>query len=140
MIFPVRLLIEYELPISFHTWYEIFPEAEQTVGTAFTVTIQVPDLLLPSVEVAVMVAVPAAIPVTSPLLFTVAIVGSLVVQLSTGLAALAGRTVAGINIVEPTFTVEVCGKVTELTSTGGIYDPKGDRTDPGITSDGTVPV
>ena len=92
--------------------------AEQTVGTPFTVTRQVPDMLLPSVDVAVMVAVPSATPLTNPELFTVAIAGLPVVQLSVLLGALAGNTVAVSNTVEPVLTAQVGGKITELTRTG----------------------
>ena len=96
----------------------MLPVAEQTVCTAVTVTTQLPDLLLPSVDVAVIVTDPGIIPVTCPLLFTWAMFRSLVVQVSTWFDALTGSTVAGINTVEPTLTDELGGKVTELTSTG----------------------
>ena len=105
------------------------------VATPVTVTTLVPDLLLPSVEVAEIVAIPDEMPVTKPLLFTRATVGSLVVQFSILFEALDGNTVAGSNAEAPVFKFKVGGKVTELTS----MVPNGDKTEPGITSEGTVP-
>jgi hypothetical protein len=133
----VRLLTDVELPILFHTSYVILPVAEQT--GELTVTKQLPDLLLPSVDVAVMVVVPAEMPVTYPLLFTVATAVLLEVQLRELLETFEGNILARIVTFEPTFTVELEGKLTEDTRTER-DDPIGDNTEPGITSDGTVPV
>ena len=105
-------------PILFQIWYEIFPEAEQTVGIAVTVTTQVPEILLPSVDVAVIDTLPGTRPETNPLLSTVAITGSPDDHVSVLLVALFGRTVAGISMEEPAAKVEVIGRLTEVTNVG----------------------
>ncbi len=85
-------------------------------GMALTVTVQVFEVILdPSVEAAVICAVPTATPVTAPDALTVAIEGSLEVQLSVWFVAFAGSTVAAIVAVEPTATVAVFGIVTLAT-------------------------
>ena len=104
-------------------------------GTPAMVTTQLPDLLLPSAEVAVIVASPVEMPVTKPLLLTIATVGLLVVQFSVLSEALAGNTVAVSNTEAAVFKSKVGGKVTELTRMVAY----GDKTVPGITSEGTVP-
>jgi hypothetical protein len=124
------------LPILFQTSYEIFPVALQ--AGVFTVTEQLSDLLLPSAEVAVIIAIPAAIPVTSPLLLTVAIEGLLEDQIRVLLVALVGKTVPVIKNVEPILTEAVDGKVIEETNTVWAA-VNGDRTEPGITSEGIIP-
>ena len=115
----------------------MFPVAEHTSG--FTVTWQLADSLLPSVDDAVIVVVPAAIPVIIPLLLTVAIAGLLEVHVSVLFVALSGETVARSISVLPIFNVEVEVRLTDET---GIvkFELKGDNTEPGITSDGPVPV
>ena len=135
----VKLATELGFPILFQIWYVMLPVAEHTTG--FTVTRQLPDLLLPSVDVAVIVAVPADTPVTSPLLLTAAMAGLLEVQLRVLLVALSGDTVARSNTVPPIFTDEVEGKLTEETGVVVfVFEPRGDRTDPGIISEGPLPV
>ena len=122
----------------------MLPVAEHTTG--LTVTWQLPDLLLPSVDDAVIIAVPADIPVTSPSLLTVAMAGLLVVHVSVLFVASTGDIVARSNIVLPVLTDEVEGKLTDVTDVTGAgagaveIEPKGDNTEPGITSDGPVPV
>ena len=115
----------------------ILPVAEQSVG--FTVTEHEPDLLLPSVDVAVIVAVPIDTPVTIPELLTDAMAELLDVQVRFLFVALPGNMVAEIVVVAPIETAVVAGKLILDTSTADDA-PIGDKTVPGITSEGEVPV
>jgi hypothetical protein len=115
----------------------MLPVAEHRVE--FTVTRQVPDLLLPSVEVAVIFAVPADIPVTKPELLTVATEELLDDQVRFVLVAFEGKTAAVIVVDAPAVTAIVAGRLILPTSTDEDV-PIGDNTVPGITSEGEVPV
>jgi len=93
-------------------------ETVMPVGGTVTVTIQFPDLPLPSVARAVIVAVPAATPVTTPDEFTVATAVLLLLQSSIRFVALDGRTVATRVVLAPTFTLAAAGNVTLVTNIG----------------------
>jgi len=95
----------------------LFNETPVTgIASDCTVTVHV-AVLLPSAVVAVMVAGPAFTPVTVPLL-TVAMVVSLLLQVTFWLVAVAGRTVAVRSIVPWTEMVaDVGANVTPVTAT-----------------------
>jgi hypothetical protein len=88
------------------------------VGVVVTVKVQLPDLLLPSVDLAVIVAVPTIIPLTSPLEFTVATAVLLLLQSNILFVALEGNMVAVKAVVSPAITLAVEGKVTLVTNIG----------------------
>src|SRR5665647_1776847 len=96
----------------------MLPVAEQSDELVeLTVTRQVPDLLLPSVDIAVMVAVPADTPVTTPKLLTVTTAELFEVQVRFVFDALPGKTVAVIVVDAPILTAVVAGRLILPTST-----------------------
>lgn len=93
---------------------------------AFTVTVQVPDLVLSRLEVAVIVAVPCATAVTKPEVLTVATFLLLLVQVTVW-SAVAGLTVtvAVSCFVSFGFIVAVAGATVTLLTVGvtGVVPP-----------------